>query len=99
MPVRTCRSGQLDLAWPSGLQEGLSQPVCVLLHEPAETLEAANDQGFRYFTSEADFRAYVEREVLGSGGGGCGGVRCLASESCTTERGCRYHRGTGGGRV
>lgn len=54
----------LDLAWPSGLQEGLSQPVAVLLNEGAATLEIANAQGFRYFTSVAAFQDYVREEVL-----------------------------------
>ena len=53
-----------DLAWPSGLQEGLSQPVAVLLNENPATLEVANEQGFRYFTSVAAFRGYVEQDVL-----------------------------------
>ena len=35
----------LDLAWPDGLQEGLSQPVAVLLNEPPETLEVTNAAG------------------------------------------------------
>ena len=54
----------LDLAWPEGLQEGLSQPVAVLLNEGSETLSAANAHGFRYFTSSEFFKAYVTEEVL-----------------------------------
>jgi len=53
----------LDLAWPEGLQPGLSQPVAVLLSEGAATLAAANQAGFRYFTSLDAFRTYVETEV------------------------------------
>jgi len=53
-----------DLAWPSGLQEGLSQPVAVLLNEGKATLEVANDQGFRYFTSVGAFQDYVREDVL-----------------------------------
>lgn len=55
----------LDLAWPEGLQTGLSKPVALLLDEPAETFEMANAAGYLYFTDPAEFRAYVEREVLG----------------------------------
>ena len=55
----------LDLAWPDGLQRGLSQPVAVLLNEGTETLAAASAEGFRYFTSVDAFKRYVEREVLG----------------------------------
>ena len=53
-----------DLAWPSGLQEGLSHPVAVLLNEAKATLDAANAQGFRYFTDIEDFKQYVQDEVL-----------------------------------
>ena len=54
----------LDLAWPTGLQEGYSQPVAVLLNEGEETLDAANAHGFRYFDAVETFQAHVRREVL-----------------------------------
>ncbi|THF70709.1 DUF262 domain-containing protein [Deinococcus sp. Arct2-2] len=54
----------LDMAWPDGLQEGLSQPVALLLAEPDLTLAAANQAGYLYFTDAAQFRSYVERDVL-----------------------------------
>ncbi len=54
----------LDLAWPAGLQEGLSQPVALLLDEPVETIEAANRAGYRCFTSVEEFQEYVRREIL-----------------------------------
>jgi hypothetical protein len=54
----------LDLAWPSGLQEGLSQPVALLIDEGPVTYSLANAAGFRYFTSVEAFKAYVQREVL-----------------------------------
>ncbi|MCY3853269.1 MAG: DUF262 domain-containing protein [Gammaproteobacteria bacterium] len=57
--------GVLDLAWPGGLQEGLSVPVALLIDEPKETENAANRAGFRFFTEVATFRTYVEQEVLG----------------------------------
>jgi hypothetical protein len=53
-----------DLAWPSGIQEELSQPVAVLLNEDAATITLANQAGFRCFTSTADFRRYVATEIL-----------------------------------
>ena len=55
--------GYLDLAWPEGLQPGLSQPVAVLLNEGPATLAVANKAGYRYFTSPDAFRAYVSTEV------------------------------------
>ena len=54
----------LDLAWPNGLQVGLSTPVALLLDEPESTLQIANDQGFRHFTDADGFKRYVEMEIL-----------------------------------
>ena len=54
----------LDLAWPKGLQEGLSQPVALLIDEPAEVEEAVNRAGFTFFTTIKSFRGYVKREIL-----------------------------------
>ena len=54
----------LDLAWPSGLQEGYSQPVALLIDESQETEEAANRAGYRYFTDVDAFRTYVRQEIL-----------------------------------
>ncbi len=54
----------LDLAWPQGIQEGLSVPVALLIDEGRETEEAANRAGFRFFTSVDEFKDYVRREVL-----------------------------------
>ena len=56
--------GVLDLAWPDGLQEGLSVPVTLLIDVPEDTEAAANRAGFRFFTDVAAFRAYVEQEIL-----------------------------------
>ena len=53
-----------DLAWPEGLQPGLTGPVAVLLNETAEVLAIASEAGYRCFTSGAAFRSYVETEIL-----------------------------------
>jgi len=53
-----------DLAWPTGIQEGLSEPVAVLLNEPAETIAIANQAGFRCFTDTSEFKHYVEENIL-----------------------------------
>lgn len=55
----------LDLAWPQGLQEGLSEPAALLIDESDETLKAANRAGFRCFTSVGELQEYVKREILG----------------------------------
>ena len=54
----------LDLAWPNGLQQGLSQPVALLLDEGIEVEEVANQAGFRFFTTMKAFRQYVKHEIL-----------------------------------
>ena len=51
-----------DLAWPEGIQAGMSSPVAVLLDK--EKLEQANEGEFRAFTSVREFRRYVERDIL-----------------------------------
>jgi hypothetical protein len=53
-----------DLAWPDGLQPGLSQPVAVFLNEGDEIFALADAAGFRCFRSGAEFRQYVEREIV-----------------------------------
>lgn len=53
-----------DLAWPKGIQEELSEPIVLLLNEPAETIAFANLAGFRCFTSSGDFKRYVKEEIL-----------------------------------
>ncbi len=53
-----------DLAWPSGIQEELSQPVAVLLNEEAAIITLASQAGFLCFTDIRLFRQYVETEVL-----------------------------------
>ena len=58
----------LDLAWPEGLQAGLSEPVALLVDEGPELLACANRFGFRCFTDVAGFRRYVVREVVADEG-------------------------------
>lgn len=55
---------QLDLAWPDGLQPGLTQPVALLLNEGPAVEEAAGRHGFRFFTAVEDLRAYIIAEIL-----------------------------------
>jgi hypothetical protein len=49
-----------DLAWPAGAQEGLTQPVALLL-EPNEEMEARlGALGYRFFTSKEKLVWYLE---------------------------------------
>ena len=53
-----------DLAWPGGIQAGLTRPVAVLLDEGDELIRFANDAGYRFFTSTDAFKRYVEKDIL-----------------------------------
>jgi hypothetical protein len=59
----------IDLAWPEGLQVGLSDRVAGLLNEPVDVLSLASAAGYRCFTTTDAFRAYVNSEVLGADAG------------------------------
>ena len=63
-PATGAQTAVFDLAWPDGLQPGLTGPVAVLLNETAEVLAIASAAGYRCFTSGAAFRTYVEGEIF-----------------------------------
>ena len=54
----------LDLAWPNGLQSGLTQPVCVLIDEGEDVEDAASLAGYRCFSTIRAFHTYVKDEIL-----------------------------------
>ena len=54
----------IDLAWPDGLQSGLSDPVALLIDEDAEIERIVNGAGYRSFTNLGAFQQYVALEVL-----------------------------------
>ena len=54
----------IDLAWPDGLQRGLSAPVAVLLDEDAKVEQIVSNVGYRFFTDISAFKRYVETEIL-----------------------------------
>lgn len=56
----------VDLAWPKGLQEGLSEGVALLINEEAEAVVRAGQAGFRCFRSVLELKDYVENEILAS---------------------------------
>ncbi len=58
------QSAALDMAWPDGLQPGLSEPVAVLIDEPREVEDAARKEGYRFFRSIEEFKQYVNKENL-----------------------------------
>ncbi len=54
----------LDLAWPDGVQTGLSKPLALLLNESEEVGFAANRCGFMYLTDVQSFKDYVSANYL-----------------------------------
>lgn len=56
--------GYIDLAWPSGMQEGYSSPVAVFNDDDDEMINVVSQAGFRCFRSIDEFKVYVERDVL-----------------------------------
>lgn len=54
----------VDLAWPDGIQSGLSEPVALMLDEDDESITTAARAGMRVFTSVSRLRSYVRNEIL-----------------------------------
>ncbi len=55
----------LDLAWPSGIQEGLSKPAALLIDEDNETLAVASQSGFMCFLTFEELKDHVKKEIIG----------------------------------
>jgi len=54
----------LDLAWPEGMQPGLSKPVALILDGDKEVKQILNQKGFLYFTNVDKLKEYVQREII-----------------------------------
>lgn len=55
----------LDIAWPDGVQTGLSKPLALLLNESEDVYSAANRCGYTYLTDIQDFKDYVKANYIG----------------------------------
>ncbi len=55
----------LDMAWPEGIQAGYSNPLALLIDEGPEVLNAANQNGFTYFTDVDALKTHVMHSILG----------------------------------
>ncbi len=53
----------IDAAWPRGIQEGYSESVALLLNEDEHTEARVSEAGYRFFTSTASLRNYIEKEI------------------------------------
>ena len=54
----------IDLAWPQGIQSGLSEPIALLLNETAEIQATVSKFGYRYYTSIDELQQYIETVFL-----------------------------------
>lgn len=58
------QQGILDLAWPEGIQHGLSNPVCLIMEVDQEVGNAAISAGYRVFYSPAELKSFIKREFF-----------------------------------
>ena len=56
--------GIIDLAWPHGIQNGLSEPIALLLNETQEMQALVSKHGFRFYTNIDEFKEFVEDTFL-----------------------------------
>ncbi len=54
----------IDLAWPQGIQSGLSEPVALLLNETADMQAIVCKHGYRYYTSVPELKQYATATFL-----------------------------------
>lgn len=50
---------RMDVAWPTGIQQELSEPVALMMDEEEDDYNIANEQSFRYFKDIASLKKYV----------------------------------------
>jgi hypothetical protein len=54
----------IDLAWPNGLQSGLSEPIALLINDTPETLAIVSQSGYRYYTDIELLKSYIITNYL-----------------------------------
>ena len=50
----------LDLAWPNGIQEGLTPPLALLIHPDGNLQAAASKVGYQFFVDIDEFKRYIQ---------------------------------------
>ena len=53
----------LDLAWPEGIQQELSDKVALLIDEEAKTIVTASQFGYRCYATAEEFKNYIQHEI------------------------------------
>ena len=54
----------INLAWPNGIQKGLSEKIALLLNESRETCSLVSSLGYKYFVDEEAFKNYISSTYL-----------------------------------
>lgn len=54
----------IDIAWPNGVQVGLSEPIALMINESVESQNIVNQNGYKYFTSLEDLKEHVTEHYL-----------------------------------
>ena len=53
----------IDLAWPDGLQVGLTEPVALMIDEDPDLRDRVSQTGYRVFTDEDSLKEYVSSVI------------------------------------
>ena len=82
-----------DIAWPQGIQTGLTEPAALLLTPDAETEAHLGERGYRFFTSGQRLVRHLE-ELLGVDINGDGSIGEIAetADTPTPSNPTRCHR-------
>jgi len=54
----------IDLAWPNGLQVGLTEPVALMIDEDNALRDKVAQCGYLVFTDEESFKAYASQAII-----------------------------------
>ena len=54
----------IDLAWPQGVQTGLSQPIALLIDESEDTHTIVNQQGYIFFTDAESLKKHITEKYI-----------------------------------
>lgn len=52
-----------DIAWPDGIQPGLTEPVALLLEPDLSTEQQFGERGYRFFTSKRRLVWHLEQQL------------------------------------
>lgn len=56
-----------DLAWPDGIQPGLSEPLALIIESDEETYSKASSAGYKFFTNVEDLKKFITVNYVQNG--------------------------------